>query len=82
LLARGARALGLIGARWRGTTGRGGHGELDGLLTGARVAVWRPGNGGEEWRCLELIARTKEGTKGLRGEGRRCGEVWGGARLL
>jgi hypothetical protein len=39
LLARGAWALGLTGARRRGATGRGGHGELDGLLTGAQAAM-------------------------------------------
>jgi hypothetical protein len=62
---------------WRGATGRGGHGELDRLLTRARATVWRPGDDGEErWR-LELIARAKEGTKGLRREGKRCGEVRG-----
>jgi hypothetical protein len=37
----GARAR-----RW-GATGRGGHEELDGLLTRVRVAAWRPGDGGE-----------------------------------
>jgi hypothetical protein len=69
----GARALGRVGACRRGATGRGGHGELDGLLTGVRAAVWWPGNGGEERRWLELITRAK----GLRREGKRCGEVQG-----
>jgi hypothetical protein len=36
LLAPGTRSLGLVGACRQGATGRGGHGELDGLLTGAR----------------------------------------------
>jgi hypothetical protein len=31
----------------RGATDRGVHGELDSGLTGARSAVWRPGDGGE-----------------------------------
>jgi hypothetical protein len=43
----------------------------------AWVAVWRPSDGGEEWRRLELVAREKEGVKGLEGEGKRCGEVRG-----
>jgi hypothetical protein len=64
-------------ARWWGATGRGGHGELDGLLTGAWVVVWRLSDGSEEWRWLELIARAKEGMKGLKREGKRCGEVRG-----
>jgi hypothetical protein len=29
--------------------GEGGHGELDGLLTGARAAARWPGDGGEWW---------------------------------
>jgi hypothetical protein len=47
------------------------------LLTRARAPVWRPGDGGEERRRLELVARAKEGTKGLGREGKRCGEVRG-----
>jgi hypothetical protein len=47
LSGRGAQALGLTGAHRRGAIGRGGHGELDDLLTGVRVAVWWPGDGGE-----------------------------------
>jgi hypothetical protein len=69
----GARALGLAGAHRRGATGRGGHRELDGLLTRARAAVWRLGDSGEERWWLELIARVKEGAKGLRREGKK---VW------
>jgi hypothetical protein len=77
LPVHGARALGFAGAHRRGATGRWGHGELDGLLIGARAAVWRPGDGGEERRRLELIVRVKEGAKGLGREGKRCGEVRG-----
>jgi hypothetical protein len=77
LPACGARALGLTGARRRGTTGRGGHGELNGLLTEAWAAMWRPGDGGDERWQLELVVRAKEGAKGLRREGKRCGEVRG-----
>jgi hypothetical protein len=73
----GARALGQDGAHRQGATGRGGHRELDGLLTGAWAAVWRLSDGGEEQWRLELITRAKEGTKGLRREGKRCGEVQG-----
>jgi hypothetical protein len=39
------------------------------------VAVWRPGDGGEERQWLELVARVREDVKGLRREGKRCGEV-------
>jgi hypothetical protein len=78
----GAAALGLARAHRRGATGIGGHGELDGLLTRGRAVVWRQGDDGEERRRLELVARAKEGAKGLRREGKRCGEVWGVARLL
>jgi hypothetical protein len=76
-IGHGTWALGLAGARRWGATGRGGHGELDGLLTRARAAVWHLNDGIEEWRWLELIARAKEGMKGLRREGKRCGEVRG-----
>jgi hypothetical protein len=74
---RGAWAPGLTGARRRGATERGAHGELNGLFTGARAAVWRLGDGGEERWWLELVARVKEGPKGLEREGTRCGEVRG-----
>jgi hypothetical protein len=77
LPAHGTRELGLTGARRWGATGRGGHRELDGLLTRARGAVWWQGNGGEERRRLELVARAKEGMMGLGREGKRCGEVRG-----
>jgi hypothetical protein len=60
-----------------GATGIRGHGKLDGLLTGAGAVVWRSGDSGEERRWLELIARAKEGAKGLEREGKRCGEVRG-----
>jgi hypothetical protein len=35
------------------------------------------GDGGEERQWLELVARAKEGAKGLGREGKRCGEVRG-----
>jgi hypothetical protein len=57
--------------------GEGGHGELDGLLTGARAAAWRRGDGVEERRWLELVTGAKEGANGLGREGERCGEVRG-----
>jgi hypothetical protein len=44
LPARGTRALGLAGARRRGAIGRGGHRELDRLLTGAWEAARWPGD--------------------------------------
>jgi hypothetical protein len=72
-LMLGARVLGLVGAHRWGATGRGGHGDLDGLLTRARAVVWRLGDGGEEWRWLELITRAKEGAKGARERGEN---VW------
>jgi hypothetical protein len=77
LPAHGARALGLARACQWGTTGRGGHGELDGLLTEARAATWRLGDDVEERWWLELIAWAKEGAKELGREGKRCGEVRG-----
>jgi hypothetical protein len=39
--------------------------------------VWRPGDGSEEQWWLELIVRAKEGAKGLKREGKMCGEVRG-----
>jgi hypothetical protein len=72
----GTRRVGARAHR-RGERGRGRHGDLDGLLTGARAAVWCPGDGSEEWRWLELITRAKEGVKELRREGKRSGEVRG-----
>jgi hypothetical protein len=41
------------------------------------VVVERQGDGGEDWRQLELGARAKEGVRELRGEGNRGGEGWG-----
>jgi hypothetical protein len=60
----GARELAGEGAKERGE-----HGEPVSGLTGARVAVWRPGDGrGEtrQWRCLS--------SEGRENETRRCGE--------
>jgi hypothetical protein len=63
---------------WRvGATGRGGHG-------GTRWAAHRGAGGGVaagRRRWLELVARAKEGVKGLTREGKRCGEVWGGVTV-
>jgi hypothetical protein len=47
----GAQPSGRSGAQWLtegGATGRGVHGESTSGLTGARAAVWRPIDGGEE----------------------------------
>jgi hypothetical protein len=63
-----------------GGGGRAGRGGAREVLTGdGRVAKrWR--TGGNERRRLELVARVKEGAKGLGREGMRCGESWGSHR--
>jgi hypothetical protein len=44
------------------------------VLTGARVAVKRRRDGGEEWQQLELSARAKEGARELGRGGKRGSE--------
>jgi hypothetical protein len=73
---RGARVLWLAGACRRGATRSGGHAELDGL-TGVRAAALRSSDGSEERRWLQLVARVKEGARGLGREGKRWCEVRG-----
>jgi hypothetical protein len=47
------------------------QGGAEGVLTGARVAVERRHNGGEEWQRLELGMRAKESARELRREGKK-----------
>jgi hypothetical protein len=73
---RGARVLWLAGACRLGATRSGGHAELDGL-TGVRAAALRSSDGSEERQWLQLVARVKEGARGLGREGKRWCEVRG-----
>jgi hypothetical protein len=57
-----------------GRTERGEHGDPSSGLTGARVAVERRRNGGDERRGLELSVRATEGLRELNREGKRGGE--------
>jgi hypothetical protein len=74
---------GLTGARWLiggGTTGRGVHGESTSGLTGARAAVWRSVDGGEEMteEALGLICGMKRG-RGGNSQRMRCGAQGSGS---
>jgi hypothetical protein len=74
-----ARPSSRSGARWPtggGTTGRGVHGESISGLTGARAAVWRPGDGGEE--TVEVVLSV--GNAQARREEKESGEMCGGGR--
>jgi hypothetical protein len=73
-----AWALGLIGAHQRGATGKGGHVELDGLLTGARATVWRSGDGGG----LSSLRGRRRARRSLGERGKGVVRSGGGARLL
>jgi hypothetical protein len=53
------------------------HGNLGSGLTGARAAVERRHDGGDERWWLELSARVKEGARELEREGKRGGEGQG-----
>jgi hypothetical protein len=77
LPACGVRALELTDDGGEGRAGRSGAREL--LTSDGRVAErWRT-EGNDRWR-LELVARAKEGAKGLGKEGMRCGESRGSHR--
>jgi hypothetical protein len=55
------------------------HGELGSSLTGARVATWRPGNGGGVKRSRE----TRWGGVSAREKRREeLGEVWGASGIV
>jgi hypothetical protein len=72
----GAQPSGRSGARWSaegGATGRGVHGESISGLTGARVAVRRPGDGGEEMVEEALGAGGTWAWREEKESGERCG---------
>jgi hypothetical protein len=81
----GARPSGRSGTRWLaggGTAGRGVHGESISGLTGARAAVWRPGDGGKETTEEALGAGIAWEWRDEKESGERCGEDWPGITLL
>jgi hypothetical protein len=91
---RGPRTEGAAAPRWRATRGRWSSPVLTGDGGGGRVGrggarevlngdggvPTRRRTGGSEWRRLELVARVKEGAKGLGREGMGCGEGRGSHR--
>jgi hypothetical protein len=59
---------------WTSATGRGVHRESISGLTGARVAVWRAGNGGEETTEEALGAGNAWARRDEKESGERCGK--------
>jgi hypothetical protein len=56
---------------------RGEHGELSSGLTGARVAAWRPGDGGAEPEVAALSGSKARAWREAKRGWERCGEVRG-----
>jgi hypothetical protein len=60
-----------------GATEREEHGELGSGLTGARVAAWRPGDGGAESEAAALGEREARPWREAKRGSERCGELRG-----